>query len=119
MEEWLYVSHPDTRRYEEQSGYEEHRDVALEIRGSGGTKEHGRYEWDKQDTLDLIVVGFTEGDSTKKIPPETVLTLKNFDKLMGQSGTGFFFFSPDVLCSHLGNRSSHESQQGRKTGPSD
>jgi hypothetical protein len=38
------------------------------------------------------VVGFTEGDSTKKIPPETVLTLKNFDKLMGQSGTGFFFF---------------------------
>jgi hypothetical protein len=37
-----------------------------EIDGSGGTKEHARYEWDKQDTLDLIVVGFTEGDSRKK-----------------------------------------------------
>ena len=63
-----------------------------EIDSSGGTKEHARYEWDKQDTLDLIVVGFTEGDSRKKIPPQTVLTLKNFAKLVGQSGTGFFFF---------------------------
>ena len=61
-----------------------------EIDSSGGTKEHARYEWDKQDTLDLMVVGFTEGG--KKIPPQTILTLKNFDKLVGQSGTGLFFF---------------------------
>jgi hypothetical protein len=31
-----------------------------EIDSSGGSKEHARYEWDKQDTLDLMVVGFTE-----------------------------------------------------------
>ena len=61
-----------------------------EINSSGGSKEHARYEWDKQDTLDLMVVGFTEGG--KKIPPQTVLTLKKFDKLVGQSGTGLFFF---------------------------
>jgi hypothetical protein len=50
-----------------------------EIDSSGGTKEHARYEWNKQDTLNLIVVGFTAGGKT--IPPQTVLTLKNFDKL--------------------------------------
>jgi hypothetical protein len=87
-----------------------------EINSSGGSKEHARYKWDKEDTLDLMVVGFTEGDSTKTIPPQTVLTLKNFDKLVGQSGTGVFFFrrtSYAVTWEIVGRPPKEEESPGR------
>jgi hypothetical protein len=68
-------------------------DRGSDINSSSGTP-HAKYEWNRgEHTLELVLEDFTTGDSSKKLPPETVLVLDDFDNLMGTKGGGVFMTS--------------------------
>jgi hypothetical protein len=63
-------------------------DRGIDIDSSSGTP-HAKYEWNRgKNTLELVLADFTTGDSSKKLAPETVLLLADFDNLMGTKGGG-------------------------------